>query len=96
MLSWIKDFAVLRVPTPERRAQKALSELLMELFDAELRMLDAQMLVEHHRARLAFLEEVAGKGLGPMVERATMRPKGPPQPQPQSLHGSENKLTPAR
>jgi hypothetical protein len=74
MLRWIKDLTELRTPTPERQAEKALTDLRMELFHAELRLLEAEMVVELHRARLAFLETVVSrKGIEPRAEPPPMR-----------------------
>ncbi|HLX03300.1 MAG TPA: hypothetical protein VKS80_14440 [Trinickia sp.] len=63
MLRWIANWASNHAPTPEKQAERALNELRMELFQAEQRVLDAQMHADYYRARLTFLEEVTKKGI---------------------------------
>jgi hypothetical protein len=63
MLRWIANWASHHAPTPEKQAERALNELRMELFQAEQRVLDAQMHADYYRTRLAFLEEVMNKGI---------------------------------
>ncbi|MEW9582966.1 hypothetical protein [Paraburkholderia sp. DGU8] len=63
MLQWIASWTVRSVPTPEKRAEKALRELRLELFQAEQRILDAQMHADYYRARLAFCESVLKSGI---------------------------------
>jgi hypothetical protein len=63
MLRWIANWAVRNALTPERRAEKALRELRLELFQAEQRILDAQMHADYYRARLAFCEAVLKSGI---------------------------------
>jgi hypothetical protein len=67
--NWAMRWAVRYAATPERQAEKALSELRMELFRAELRVLDTQMHAEYYRARLNFVDEVARKGIEPVVDQ---------------------------
>lgn len=67
MLKWITNWAVHNAPTPEKRADKALRELRLELFQAEQRILDAQMQADYYRARIAFCEDVIKNG----IERVT-------------------------
>ena len=54
MLRWIANWAARYAPTVEQQAQKALPELRLELFQAEQRILDAQVHADYYRARLAF------------------------------------------
>ncbi|MFX3546406.1 MULTISPECIES: hypothetical protein [Ralstonia] len=59
-------------PSPEKQAERALSELRMELYQAEQRVLDAQMHADYYRARITFLEDVVKKG----IERVSDQRKG--------------------
>lgn len=72
MLRWIANWAVNHAPSPEKQAERALSELRMELYHAEQRVLDAQMHADYYRARLVFLEDVVKKG----IERVSDQRKG--------------------
>jgi hypothetical protein len=63
MLRWITSWAVRNAPTPEKQAEKALRELRLELFQAEQRILDAQMHADYYRGRLAFCEAVLKSGI---------------------------------
>ena len=49
--------------TVEQQAEKALPELRLELFQAEQRILDAQVHADYYRARLAFCESVLKNGI---------------------------------
>ncbi|CAJ0776137.1 hypothetical protein LMG7141_00456 [Ralstonia condita] len=72
MLRWIANWALNHAPSPEKQAERALNELRMELYQAEQRVLDAQMHADYYRARLTFLEEVVKKG----IERVSDQRKG--------------------
>ena len=63
MLRWLTHWASHHTPAPEKHAERALSELRMELFQAEQRVLDAQMHADYYRTRIAFCEEVLQKGI---------------------------------
>jgi len=63
MLRWLTRWASHHTPAPERHAERALDELRMELFQAEQRVLDAQMHADYYRSRIAFCEEVLKKGI---------------------------------
>ena len=63
MMNWIANWATRHAPTPEKQAEKALTEMRLQLFQAEQRVLDAQMHADYYRARLAFLEEVTKRGI---------------------------------
>jgi len=63
MLRWIARWAARYAPTVEQQAQKALPELRLELFQAEQRILDAQVHADYYRARLAFCESVLKNGI---------------------------------
>jgi hypothetical protein len=62
MLRWIENWAV-RSPNPEKQAEHGIRELRLELFQAEQRVLDAQMHAAFYRARLSFFEEVVKMGI---------------------------------
>ena len=63
MLRWLTRWASHHTPVPERQAERALQDLRMELFQAEQRVLDAQMHADYYRTRIAFCEEVLKKGI---------------------------------
>ncbi|RKR31571.1 hypothetical protein [Paraburkholderia sp. BL17N1] len=63
MLRWITNWASHHAPTPEKRSERALNELRMELFQAEQRVLDAQMHADYYRSRIAFCEAVFKQGI---------------------------------
>ncbi|ANB72129.1 hypothetical protein AYM40_06895 [Paraburkholderia phytofirmans OLGA172] len=69
MLRWIANWAVNRALTPEKQAEKALRELRLELFQAEQRILDAQMHAEYYRTRLDFCEEVIKNGIEQVADK---------------------------
>ncbi len=72
MLRWVANWVVHNALTPEKQAEKALRELRLELFQAEQRILDAQLQADYYRARLAFCEEVIKNG----IEQVTDHRKG--------------------
>jgi hypothetical protein len=63
MLQWIVNWAARHAPTVEQHAHKAMPELRMALFQAEQRILDAQVQAEYYRSRLAFCESVLKNGI---------------------------------
>jgi hypothetical protein len=63
MLRWLASWAARYAPTVEQQAQKALPELRMELFQAEQRILDAQVHADYYRSRLVFCESVLKNGI---------------------------------
>jgi hypothetical protein len=63
MLRWIANWAARYAPTVEQQAEKALPELRLQLFQAEQRILDAQIHADYYRARLAFCESVLKNGI---------------------------------
>ncbi|QET06037.1 MULTISPECIES: hypothetical protein [Cupriavidus] len=81
-------------PTPEKIAEKELQDMRLTLFQAERRLLEAQMQVDYYRNMISFLEEVGTSGVegvadkrraaAPATEpRADKRPEELPQvPQP--------------
>ena len=55
--------------TPEKQAERALRQLRLELFQAEQRILDAQLHADYFRARLAFCEEVIRNGIEQVADQ---------------------------
>jgi hypothetical protein len=90
MLRWIANWAVHNALTPEKQAERALRQLRLELFQAEQRILDAQMHADYFRARLAFCEEVIRNG----IEQVADQRKGHQETAQASRHGL--KLTAAQ
>jgi len=88
MQHWIVNWPVRYMHTPEKQAEKAMDELRLQLFQAEQRVLDAQMQVDYYRARLAFFEHVARLG----IERVSDLRNGQ-RDSPQTVPTGSNKLT---
>ncbi|HTH61093.1 MAG TPA: hypothetical protein VL689_13165 [Paraburkholderia sp.] len=63
MLQWLANWASRHAPTPEKHAERALNELRMALFQAEQRVLDAQMHAAYYRSRISFCEQVVQGGI---------------------------------
>ncbi|MFD1560947.1 hypothetical protein ACFSHT_35770 [Paraburkholderia silviterrae] len=63
MLRWLSNLIAHNAPTPEKQAERGLGELRMALFQAEQRVLDAQLQAEYYRMRIAFCEEVLKAGI---------------------------------
>jgi hypothetical protein len=63
MLQWLANWGARHAPTPEKHAERALNELRMALFQAEQRVLDAQMHAAYYRSRITFCEEVLKSGI---------------------------------
>lgn len=63
MLRWLSNLIAHNASTPEKQAGRALGELRMELFQAEQRILDAQLQAEYYRMRITFCEEVLKTGI---------------------------------
>jgi hypothetical protein len=63
MLRWIANWAARYAVTVEQQAEKALPVLRLELFQAEQRILDAQVHADYYRARLSFCESVLKNGI---------------------------------
>jgi hypothetical protein len=91
MLQWITSWAVPNAPIPEKRAEKALRELRFELYQAEQRILDAQMHADYYRARLAFCEAVLKSGIEQVSDQ-----RKEPQKGWQALRIGPTKLTAAQ
>ncbi|AZG15588.1 MULTISPECIES: hypothetical protein [Cupriavidus] len=56
-------------PTPEKIAEKELQDMRLTLFQAERRLLEAQMQVDYYRNMIAFLEEVGATGVEGVADR---------------------------
>jgi hypothetical protein len=69
MLNWLANLISHHAPTPEKQAERALSELRMGLFQAEQRVLDAQLQADYYRSRIAFCEQVAKAGIELVSDR---------------------------
>lgn len=76
-------------PTPEKIAEKELQDMRLTLFQAERRLLEAQMQVDYYRNMIAFLEEVGATGVEGVADRrhalaasAMETPALPPAAQP--------------
>jgi hypothetical protein len=68
-------------PTPEKQAERALGELRMALFQAEQRVIDAQLQADHYRSRIAFCEAVRKAG----IEQVSDQRKGQRETAPHEL-----------
>lgn len=76
-------------PTPERIAARELQDMRLTLFQAERKLLEAQMQVAYYRDMVAFLEDVAARGVEQVVDqrhpaatRPVPEPQQPPVPRP--------------
>ena len=78
MFRWIANWALLHSVTPEKQAERALGELRLELFQAEQRVLDAQMHADYYRARLVFLEAVIKNGIERVSDQRKDKQESPP------------------
>lgn len=56
-------------PTPEKIAERELQDMRLTLFQAERRLLEAQMQVAYYRDMVAFLEDVSAKGVEDVVDK---------------------------
>ncbi|WP_043422481.1 hypothetical protein [Cupriavidus basilensis] len=56
-------------PTPEKIAARELQQMRLTLFQAERRLLEAQMQVDYYRDLVAFLEEVSASGVESVVDK---------------------------
>lgn len=71
-------------PTPEKIAEKELQDMRLTLFQAERRLLEAQMQVEYYRNMIAFLEEVGATGVEGVADRRFAAAPAPGAPALQS------------
>ncbi|MCY1337373.1 hypothetical protein D9M68_510470 [compost metagenome] len=56
-------------PTPEKIAERELQDMRLTLFQAERKLLEAQMQVAYYRDMVAFLEDVSAKGVEDVVDK---------------------------
>ncbi|WP_454726037.1 MULTISPECIES: hypothetical protein [Cupriavidus] len=56
-------------PTPEKIAARELQQMRLTLFQAERRLLEAQMQVDYYRDLVAFLEDVSATGVESVVDK---------------------------
>ena len=82
MLKWLTNWAVHNALTPEKQAERALRQLRLELFQAEQRILDAQLHADYYRARLAFCEDVIKNGIDRVVDQRKGRDETSQKPRP--------------
>lgn len=69
MLRWFANWLAHNAPTPEKQAERALRELRLALYQAEQRILDAQMHADYYRARLTFCEGVIENGIEQVADQ---------------------------
>lgn len=71
-------------PTPEKIAEKELQDMRLTLFQAERRLLEAQMQVDFYRNMIAFLAEVGTTGVEGVADKrrtaAAAVPEAAPAP----------------
>lgn len=67
-------------PTPEKIAERELQDMRLTLFQAERRLLEAQMQVAYYRDMVAFLEDVSTRGVEVVVDKR--RATTPPMQEP--------------
>ncbi|WP_432262558.1 hypothetical protein [Cupriavidus sp. TMH.W2] len=67
-------------PTPEKIAERELQDMRLTLFQAERRLLEAQMQVAYYRDMVAFLEDVSARGVENVVDKR--RATTPPMQEP--------------
>ncbi|MEN7529624.1 MULTISPECIES: hypothetical protein [unclassified Cupriavidus] len=76
-------------PTPEKIAEKELQDMRLTLFQAERRLLEAQMQVDYYRNMIAFLEEVGTVGVEGVADRRTTLPAASSAPQAPTLQAPQ-------
>ena len=84
-------------PTPEKIAARELENMRLTLFQAERRLLEAQMQVDYCRDVIAFLEDVAATGVEGVVDKRRAAARPPPKPRrarawPRPDHGAHRAL----
>jgi hypothetical protein len=82
MLKWLANWAVHNALTPEKQAERALRQLRLELFQAEQRILDAQLHADYYRARLAFCEDVIKNGIEQVADQRKGQQENSQAPRP--------------
>lgn len=56
-------------PTPEKIASRELQNMRLTLFQAERRLMEAQMQVDYYRDLVKFLEDVAATGVESVIDK---------------------------
>lgn len=74
-------------PTPEKIAARELQQMRLTLFQAERRLLEAQMQVDYYRDLVAFLEDVSASGVESVVDKRRAPAAAEPVQAPRSAHG---------
>ena len=74
-IEWFNGWAGRYAVTPEKLAQKELSDARLSLFQSERLLLEAGMRVDYHRNILVFLEAIAADGVESVADR--QRPQQP-------------------
>ncbi|MQR01266.1 hypothetical protein [Glaciimonas soli] len=72
-MTWLNKFAMKYVLTPEKLADRELSDARLALFQAERQLLEAEMRVDYHRNVLDFLATISADGVENFAEK--QRPK---------------------
>ncbi|MFS8974620.1 hypothetical protein [Cupriavidus necator] len=80
-------------PTPEKIAERELQDMRLTLFQAERRLLEAQMQVAYYRDMVAFLEDVAAKGVEDVVDKRRAVLPATPELQAAAQHARAPGLT---
>lgn len=66
----MRSFAdVFNPPSPEKIAARELQNMRLALFQAERRLMEAQMQVDYYRDLVSFLEDVAATGVERVVDK---------------------------
>jgi hypothetical protein len=79
MLRWLSHLIAHNAATPEKQAERALGELRIALFQAEQRVMDAQLQAEYYRTRIAFCEEVLKAGIEQVSDQRKRQRETVPQ-----------------
>ncbi|MDF3835841.1 hypothetical protein P3W85_23230 [Cupriavidus basilensis] len=74
-------------PTPEKIAERELQQMRLTLFQAERRLLEAQMQVDYYRDLVAFLEDVSATGVEQVVDKRRAPASAEPAQAPRSSPG---------
>ncbi|WP_420996818.1 hypothetical protein ACKI2N_028815 [Cupriavidus sp. 30B13] len=74
-------------PTPEKIAARELQQMRLTLFQAERRLLEAQMQVDYYRDLVAFLEDVSATGVENVVDKRRAPASAEPAQGPRSAPG---------
>lgn len=64
-------------PSPEKIAARELQNMRLTLFQAERRLLEAQMQVDYYRDLVSFLEDVSATGVEQVVDKRRASTEAP-------------------